>query len=110
MCDCKEKIILHKPEKAFEAIEEWCPIHGYMNDCWICHLSDEEFYASTELCIKHRDYTIKACFNCISAKVNKIAGCWTCNHPNKNGMLVNGNAVCRYFKEKLNDPKITKRP
>ena len=67
MCNCKDRIILHEPTAAFEAIETWCPTHGYENDCWMCvneqaaydklcgkKLDEGQCYMfSTEICVRH---------------------------------------------------------
>ena len=54
MCNCKEKIVLYEPKFAMEAYEHWCPKHGYQNDCYMCISSLDDFYFSTEVCLRHR--------------------------------------------------------
>ena len=51
MCNCKEKIVLFAPNIAFRAQEEWCPFHGYQNDCYLCNTDPGAL--GTELCLKH---------------------------------------------------------
>ena len=60
MCTCKEKIMLYEPKFAMEAWEAWCPKHGYQNDCYLCH-THNDFYFSTELCLRHRITPMELC-------------------------------------------------
>ena len=70
MCGCKEKIILYEPKFAMEAWEAWCPKHGYQNDCYMCRTHTDtyclcgaanDFYFSTELCLRHRITPMELC-------------------------------------------------
>jgi len=60
MCNCREKVILYEPVFAMEAYEYWCPKHGYQNDCYMCHISDD-LCLGTELCLRHRITPMKLC-------------------------------------------------
>ena len=88
MCSCKDRIILHEPTAAFEAIETWCPTHGYENDCWMCaqeqegreeplkpnHYVRQTGMMSTEICVRHakNDCGYCFCYNC--GKPLKVVG------------------------------------
>jgi len=52
-CNCKEKKILVEGDGSFIAREWDCPVHGYGNSCWVCHLGMTTF--NTELCKKHSE-------------------------------------------------------
>lgn len=75
-CQCKDKVVLYQPKYAMEAIETWCPKHGYNNDCWMCPVENNGVWFSTELCIRHRspEFRESCNKNCPDKVIGPISG------------------------------------